>query len=96
VLAKKAHLAIDRIFQVYQAERTSPTESFTEFIDRVGHKHFEPALEEFKLVGDVNSDLEMYSDWGSTELFQVIRGEGECAAGEVPMDRLAAAAQPAD
>ena len=92
VLAKKAHLVIDRIFQVYQAERLSPGESFTEFIDRVGHKNFEPALEEFKLVGDVNSDLEMYSDWGSTELFQVIRGEGECAAGEVPMDRVAVAA----
>jgi sulfite reductase beta subunit-like hemoprotein len=100
VLAKKAHLAIDRIFQVYQAERLSPTESFVDFVDRVGHKHFEPHLEEFKWVGDVTTDQDMYSDWGSTELFQVIRGEGECAAGEVPMDRLAAAAgsagQPAD
>jgi sulfite reductase beta subunit-like hemoprotein len=98
VLAKKAHLAIDRIFEVYQAERTSDGESFIQFIDRVGAKHFEPALEEYKLVGDVNTDLEMYSDWGQTELFQVIRGEGECAAGEVPVNRtvLAGAGQPAD
>ncbi len=97
VLAKKAHLAIDRIFQVYQSERTSPAETFIEYIDRVGAKHFQPALEDFKLVGDVTSDLEMYSDWGQTDLFQVIRGEGECAAGEMPVDRVAlTAGQPAD
>jgi sulfite reductase beta subunit-like hemoprotein len=89
VLAKKAHLAIDRIFEVYQADRLSPAETFIEFIDRVGHKHFEQPLEEFKWVGDVNTDLEMYSDWGQTELFEVIRGEGECAAGEVPVNRAA-------
>jgi hypothetical protein len=29
----------------------------------------------------------MYMDWGHTDLFEVIRGEGECAAGEVPMLR---------
>ena len=27
-------------------------------------------------------------DWGHTDLFEVIRGEGECAAGEVPMQRV--------
>ncbi|HEY7271062.1 MAG TPA: nitrite/sulfite reductase, partial [Dehalococcoidia bacterium] len=98
ILAKKAHLAINRIFEVYQAERFSPAESFIEYVDRVGAKHFEPALEEYKLVGDVNSDLEMNSDWGQSELFQVIRGEGECAAGEVPVNRVAmvGAGQPAD
>ncbi len=98
VLAKKTHLAINRIFEVYQAERLTPSESFNQYLDRVGHKSLEPHLEEFKWVGDVNSDVEMYSDWGQTDLFQVIRGEGECAAGEVPMDRLvpAAAGQPAD
>ena len=29
----------------------------------------------------------MYMDWGHTDLFEVIRGEGECAAGEVPLIR---------
>ena len=91
VLAKKAHLAIDRILQVYQRDRASPTESFDSFVKRVGPKSFEPELEEFKWVGDVTSDLDSYMDWGQQEMFQVIRGEGECAAGEVPLQRVAAA-----
>jgi len=91
VAAKKAHLAIDRILQVYQAERSSPAESFVEFVERVGPKHFEAPLEEFKWVGSLAEDPEMYMDWGHTDLFEVIRGEGECAAGEVPLVRTAAA-----
>ncbi len=92
VLAKKAHLAIDRIFEVYQRDRQSPAEGFVDFVDRVGAKYFEKPLEEFKWVGSVNEDLEMYSDWGQTDLFEVIRGEGECAAGEVPVSRVPAVA----
>jgi sulfite reductase beta subunit-like hemoprotein len=91
VLAKKAHLAINRMLEVYQAERLSPTESFLEFVDRVGPKHFEAPLEEFKWVGDVNTEYDLYTDWGQTDLFQVVRGEGECAAGEVPLNRVALA-----
>ncbi|MPZ49877.1 MAG: nitrite/sulfite reductase [Dehalococcoidia bacterium] len=88
VLAKKAHLAIDKILQVYQAERTSDSESFFDFVDRVGPKHFEQPLEEFKWVGSLAEDTEMYMDWGQSDLFEVIRGEGECAAGEVPIVRV--------
>jgi sulfite reductase beta subunit-like hemoprotein len=87
VLAKKAHLAIDKIFDVYQKERSDPTESFVAFVERVGPKHFEAPLEEFKWVGSLAEEPEMYMDWGHTDLFEVIRGEGECAAGEVPMVR---------
>lgn len=87
VAAKKAHLAIDRIFQVYLAERAGPWESFVAYVDRVGPKRFEEPLEEFKWVGSLAEEPEMYMDWGSTEMFQVIRGEGECAAGEVPVVR---------
>jgi sulfite reductase beta subunit-like hemoprotein len=87
VLAKKAHLAIDRVFDVYQKERASPQETFVAFVERVGPKHFEAPLEEFKWVGSLADEPEMYMDWGHTDLFEVIRGEGECAAGEVPMLR---------
>jgi sulfite reductase beta subunit-like hemoprotein len=87
VLAKKAHLAIDRIFDVYQAERTAPDEAFVDYVARVGPKHFEQPLEEFKWVGSLADEPDMYTDWGRTDLFEVIRGEGECAAGEVPMIR---------
>ena len=91
VLAKKAHLAVDKIFGVYQAERTSDAEPFFDFVNRVGPKHFEPVIEEFRWVGSLADEPEMYMDWGHTDLFEVIRGEGECAAGEVPMQRVPAA-----
>ena len=87
VLAKKAHLAIDRIFDVYQREREE-SEGFIEYVDRVTPKRFEEPLEEFKWVGSLAEEPEMYTDWGQTDLFQVIRGEGECAAGEVPTQRV--------
>jgi ferredoxin-nitrite reductase/sulfite reductase (ferredoxin) len=91
VAAKKAHLAIDRILQVYQANRLNENESFFDYVNRAGPKSFEPHLEEFKWVGSLADDSEMYMDWGHTDLFEVIRGEGECAAGEVPMQRVPAA-----
>jgi sulfite reductase beta subunit-like hemoprotein len=87
VSAKKAHLAIDKVFQVYMAERTAGTESFVDFVERVGPKYFESSLEEFKWVGSLADEPESYMDWGHEDLFEVIRGEGECAAGEVPVIR---------
>ena len=87
VSAKKAHLAIDKIFSVYTAERSSDTESFADYVKRVGPKRFEEPLEEFKWVGSLADEPEMYMDWGHDDMFEVIRGEGECAAGEVPLIR---------
>jgi dissimilatory sulfite reductase (desulfoviridin) alpha/beta subunit len=87
VSAKKAHLAIDKIFEVYQAERSSATESFADFVERVGPKHFVDHLEEFKWVGSLAEEPGSYMDWGHEDLFEVVRGEGECAAGEVPLIR---------
>jgi sulfite reductase beta subunit-like hemoprotein len=87
VSAKKAHLAIDKIFSVYTAERTADTESFADYVKRVTPKRFEEPLEEFKWVGSLAEDPAMYMDWGHDDMFEVIRGEGECAAGEVPLIR---------
>jgi sulfite reductase beta subunit-like hemoprotein len=89
VAAKKAALAIDRIFDVYQKERTAASEPFVDFVDRVSPAYFGPVLEEFKMVGSLAEEPDMYTDWGQTDLFEVIRGEGECAAGEVPLVRVA-------
>jgi len=30
-------------------------------------------------VGPISEEIDTYFDWGKEELFQVIRGEGECA-----------------
>jgi sulfite reductase beta subunit-like hemoprotein len=87
VSAKKAHLAIDKIFQVYIAERNAADEPFTAYVKRVGPKRFEEPLEEFKWVGSLAEEPESYMDWGHEDMFEVIRGEGECAAGETPLIR---------
>ena len=78
VPAKRAPQAIRKIIQVY-LERRQDGESFVDFVDRVGPKSFDPLLDEFKEVGLVHEEIEMYMDWDKEELFQVIRGEGECA-----------------
>jgi hypothetical protein len=49
------------------------------YVDRVGPKSFDTLLNDFKEVGPVHQDIEMYMDWGKEELFQVVRGEGECS-----------------
>ena len=78
VPARRAPEAIRKIIQYYQDNRNDG-EEFVAFVDRVGPKTFDPLLDEFKDVGPVHKDIEAYMDWGKEELFQVIRGEGECA-----------------
>jgi sulfite reductase beta subunit-like hemoprotein len=78
VPSKRAPEAIRKIIQHYQDNR-SEGEEFVAFVDRVGPKTFDPLLDEFKEVGPVHQDIDMYMDWGKDELFTVVRGEGECA-----------------
>jgi sulfite reductase beta subunit-like hemoprotein len=76
--SKRVPQAVKRIIGVYQQERRDG-EKFLDYVDRVGAKYFDPILDEFKEVGPVHEDIDVYMDWGKEELFQVIRGEGECA-----------------
>jgi sulfite reductase beta subunit-like hemoprotein len=76
--AKRMPQAIAKIVSTYQQERRDG-EPFLDYIDRVGPKYFDPLLNEFKEVGPISKDIDVYMDWGKEELFQVIRGEGECA-----------------
>jgi sulfite reductase beta subunit-like hemoprotein len=76
--AKRIPQAVAKIIRTYQEERQGG-EGFLEYIDRVGPKHFDPLLNDFKEVGPVSEEIDVYFDWGREELFQVIRGEGECA-----------------
>ena len=68
-----------KVFEVYQAERQEG-EEFLAFVDRVGPEFFQPHLKPFEDVGPVHQDMDQYFDWDSQVIFQVIRGEGECAA----------------
>ncbi len=78
VPSKRAPEAIKKMIDHYRENRTGG-EGFVEFVDRVGPKSFDPLLDEFKEVGPIHEDIQMYMDWGKEELFQVIRGEGECS-----------------
>ena len=78
--AKKVPEAVQRIVAYYAAER-SESESFKEFVDRVGPKSLEPVLADMSRSADkFNMDsLPLYMDWERNVLFIVERGEGECA-----------------
>ena len=78
VPAKRIPQAIRKIIDYYLAQRQEG-EEFVSFVDRIGPKNFDPLLDEFKEVGPIHEDIQVYMDWGKEELFQVIRGEGECA-----------------
>jgi sulfite reductase beta subunit-like hemoprotein len=78
VPSKRAPEAIKKMIDHYVANR-SEGEEFVAFVDRVGAKSFDPLLDEFKQVGPIHQDINMYMDWGKEELFEVIRGEGECS-----------------
>ncbi len=78
VPAKRIPQAIAKIIRTYREERKGG-ESFLQYIDRVGPKYFDPLLNEFKEVGPISEEIDVYMDWGKEELFQVVRGEAECA-----------------
>jgi sulfite reductase beta subunit-like hemoprotein len=78
VPSKRAPQAVKKIIDHYVANRNEG-EEFVAFVDRVGAKTLDPLLDEFKEVGPVHQDIEMYMDWGKEDLFEVIRGEGECS-----------------
>jgi sulfite reductase beta subunit-like hemoprotein len=78
VPSKRAPQAIKKLIDHYVANRNEG-EEFVAFVDRVGAKTLDPLLDEFKEVGPIHEDIQMYMDWGKEELFEVIRGEGECS-----------------
>lgn len=78
VPSKRVPQAIAKIIMVYRDERLEQ-ESFIDYVDRVSPKHLNPYLDEFKEVGPISEEIDVYMDWGKDELFKVVRGEGECA-----------------
>jgi len=78
VPVKRMPQVVKKIIHTYMEERQDG-EPFLDYIDRVGPKYFDPILTEFKEVGPISEEIDTYMDWGKEELFQVIRGEGECA-----------------
>jgi sulfite reductase beta subunit-like hemoprotein len=79
VAAKKAPLVVEKLVATFCAEKADG-ESFYGWIDRAGIDRLKGIVAEFHDVGPLHKELDSYKDWGSDEVYQVIRGEGECAA----------------
>ncbi len=77
--AKRGPDAVERFVSLYERDRDEG-ETFTQFFDRVGKDPFLAAIEDLVIPGEFSEDNEsMFIDWGKSELFQMVRGEGECA-----------------
>ncbi len=79
VPAKSMPQALRKVLDFYKAERDDD-EIFRDFAARVGPESFEPLLQEFKDIPELNRDsLDLYIDWSKTAKYILERGEGECA-----------------
>jgi sulfite reductase beta subunit-like hemoprotein len=84
VPVKRAPEAVKRIIEHYKANR-EPGEAFVDFVGRVGPKSLGPVVSDLRGVGPMSLDnLKMFQDWDRDEMYELIRGEGECAAPVVP------------
>ena len=77
--AKRAPEVVERFVTLYERER-QPGETFNDFFDRVGNVPFESEVKDLTIPGEfVDDNKNMFIDWARIELYQLIRGEGECA-----------------
>ncbi len=77
--AKRVPDAVERWIRLYQAEREGG-EQFADFAERVGTGRFEELVKDLAMPVEFNvENLDFFIDWNRQDLYQVIRGEGECA-----------------
>ena len=77
--AKRGPEAVERFVKLYETYR-NPGEEFNTYFDRVGAKPFELAVEDLAIPGDFDDEnRSSFIDWNRSELYELQRGEGECA-----------------
>jgi sulfite reductase beta subunit-like hemoprotein len=77
--AKRTPDAVERLVRLYERERHEG-EEFNAFFDRVGAPVLEKELADLTLPGEFTDDNKgMFIDWSKLDLYQLQRGEGECA-----------------
>ena len=77
--SKRVPDAVERWVRYYEAERQDG-EEFTAFVDRVGAESFTELVKDLSLPLEFNvENMNFFMDWSRSDLYQVIRGEGECA-----------------
>jgi sulfite reductase beta subunit-like hemoprotein len=77
--AKRVPDAVERWVRFYEEEREDG-EEFNQFAGRVGAAKFTEIAKDLSLPVEFNiENLEHFIDWSRKDLYQVVRGEGECA-----------------
>jgi sulfite reductase beta subunit-like hemoprotein len=77
--SKRVPDAIERWIRFYEAEREEG-EKFVPFAERVGPERFTELVKDLSLPVEFNvENMDFFIDWQRNDLYQVIRGEGECA-----------------
>ncbi len=78
--AKRVPDAIERWLRHYEATRSSETETWGAFCERVGTAELEALVKDLSLPVEFGLDtMNQFIDWNRNVPFEVIRGEGECA-----------------
>jgi sulfite reductase (ferredoxin) len=77
--AKRVPDAVERWVRHYESERTDG-EVFNDFVERVGTEQFEALVKDLSMPVEFGPEhITHFMDWNRKELYQVVRGEGECA-----------------
>jgi sulfite reductase (ferredoxin) len=77
--AKRAPEAVERWIRYYEEERQEG-EEFNAFAERVGAESFTERVKDLSMPVEFNvENMNYFIDWQRDQLYEVIRGEGECA-----------------
>lgn len=76
--AKNIPNAIDRLLEIYKANRTNG-ESLFPFLERFGPKQMVQNLAEFTEIPSYEEAPDGFQDWGEEKAFELKTGVGECA-----------------
>ncbi len=77
--SKRVPDAVERWLRFYEAEREEG-EAFNDFAERVGSDKFQELVKDLSMPVEFNvENMDFFIDWSRSDLYQVIRGEGECA-----------------
>jgi sulfite reductase beta subunit-like hemoprotein len=77
--AKRVPDAVERWVRHYEANRTEG-EEFNPFVERVGTDEFEALVKDLAMPVEFGPEhITHFMDWNRKSLYEVVRGEGECA-----------------
>jgi sulfite reductase beta subunit-like hemoprotein len=77
--SKRVPDAVERWLRLYQAERTDG-EEFNAFAERIGPERFTELVADLSMPAQFTVEsMDLFIDWSRKDLYQVVRGEGECA-----------------